>query len=134
MRFPTSALLVAAAAAAAPAAPVADAAVAVAVGTPVKPGAAANAVVATAVAPATPTSGEMDQVRQLLQRLGLPQYAGAFEAAGYDDADFLLHELGADGAHRVAQAVGMKAGHEHKFVHFIKTGEVPAPRRRNLQP
>ena len=92
---PTSALLVAAAAAAAPAAPVADAAVAVAVGTPVKPGAAANAAVATV--PATPTSGEMDRVRQLLRKLGLARYAGAFEAAGYDDADFLL-QLNADGA------------------------------------
>ena len=34
---------------------------------------------------------EMDRVRQLLLKLNLGRYAGAFEAAGYDDADFLIH-------------------------------------------
>ena len=109
---PTSTLLVAAAAAAHPS----HDANAVAVVTPVKLGAAANAVVATAAAPATPASGEMDQVRQLLRKLGLARYAGAFEAAGYDDAAFLM-QLSADDAQRVAQTVGMKPGHALKFVH-----------------
>ena len=125
MRLPRSALLVAAAAAAVPAAPVADAAVAVAVATPVKPGAAANAVIATAAAPATPASGEMDQVRQLLQRLGLARYAGAFEELGYDDADF-LGNLDADEAQRVARVVGMKPGHAIRCIQFVGGVWIPA--------
>ena len=85
---------------------------------PAESGAAAN-VVATAVAPAAPLAS-MEQVRQLLLKLNLVRYAGGFEAAGYDDADFLLLRLSVDEAQRVVQTVGMKPGHAHKFVHFVK--------------
>lgn len=54
-------------------------------------------------------------MRGLLQALRLEEYVGAFETAGYDDADF-LRQLGPDQAARVARAVGMKPGHAHKFV------------------
>lgn len=57
----------------------------------------------------------MEQVRQLLRTLGLARYDGAFEAAGYDDADF-LRQLSADEVALVAQTVGMKPGHAHKLV------------------
>jgi len=110
LRFtPTSALLIAAAAANA---------VAVAVATPVQPGAALPA--ATSVAPATTSANEMDQVRRLLRMLRLEKYAGAFAAAGYDDADFLM-QLSAEDAQRVAQTVGMKPGHAHKFGKLLLT-------------
>ena len=70
---------------------------------------------------ATSPEHEMDRVRQLLLQLNLVRYAGAFEAAGYDDADFLLR-LSASSAQQVAQAVGMSPGHAHKFVHSVEKG------------
>ena len=77
---------------------------------PIKP---VTAVAVTAVAVAadrldSPSSAdEMGRVRQLLHKLKLPHYASAFEAAGYNDVDFLL-QLDVDGARRVGRDVGMK--------------------------
>jgi hypothetical protein len=70
--------------------------------------------------PPPPRSEDMERVRDLLRTLKLAHYAGAFEAAGYDDAHFLL-QLSADEVQRVAKTVGMKPGHAHKFVHSVNS-------------
>ena len=41
---------------------------------------------------------EMERVRQVLLQLKLAHYTGAFEAAGYDDLDFLMHHNHQHGA------------------------------------
>ena len=66
----------------------------------------------SAAAPAT--AAPTTEIRQLLLRLNLGRYTDAFEAAGYDDADFLMH-LSAAGLQQVAHVVDMKPGHAHKF-------------------
>jgi FkbM family methyltransferase len=69
-------------------------------------------------------AAEMQLVRQLLRTLRLVQYADKFEDVGYDDADFLM-QLNADEAEKVAQTIGMKPGHAHKFVHSLRTTGAP---------
>ena len=53
----------------------------------------------------------MADVQQLLDGLGLPEYVAAFEAAGYDDIDYILGELA-----EAAEAVGMREEHAQHFV------------------
>ena len=77
--------------------------------------------VAAVTAPATGGA-----VHELLLKFRLAQYADAFEAAGYDDADFLM-QLSADGAQQVARIVGMKPGHAHRFVDSIVAASAQVP-------
>ena len=70
----------------------------------------------------------MDRVRQFLQELRLGSYAPAFQAKGYDDADFLM-QLDADEALVVAQTVGMKPGHAHKYAGSAKRGYLSIAKR-----
>ncbi len=53
----------------------------------------------------------MADVQQLLDGLGLSEYVAAFEAAGYDDIDYILGELA-----EAAEAVGMREEHAQHFV------------------
>ena len=61
----------------------------------------------------------MIRVRQFLEHKKLGSYAPAFQDKGYDDADFLM-QLDANEAEIVAQTVGMKPGHAHKYVSLAK--------------
>ena len=72
----------------------------------------------------------MARVRDLLSGFRLEQYADAFDAAGYDDYDYLLdlgrgHTAGSLHAHdkaalqTVTQDVGMKPAHAQKFVAYL---------------
>ena len=69
-------------------------------------------------------AGGMDEVRAALASLGLAQYAAAFEAAGYDDLDYLLSlPSRADGQARVdgvAAAAAMRPGHASKLAAYLR--------------
>ena len=75
-------------------------------------------------AEAAATAGGMDEVRAALASLGLAQYAAAFEAAGYDDLDYLLSlPSRADGQARVdgvAAAAAMRPGHASKLAAYLR--------------
>ena len=64
---------------------------------------------------------EMERVRQFLQEQKLGSYWNAFQANGYDDANFLM-QLDANEAEIVAQTVGMKPGHAHKYASLATRG------------
>ena len=57
----------------------------------------------------------MPPVVQALERVGLPQYADAFDEQGYDDLNYIL-EMDAAERKTVAEATGMRPGHAAKFV------------------
>ena len=75
-------------------------------------------------AEAVTSAGGMDEVRAALASLGLAQYAAAFEAAGYDDLDYLLSLASrADGQARVdgvAAAAAMRPGHASKLAAYLR--------------
>jgi hypothetical protein len=71
--------------------------------------------------PPSPAPSE-NKVHKLLIHLNLQRYASAFDEAGYDDADFLLHHLDEDGVHKLAKTVGMKPGHAHKLAKHVVQG------------
>ena len=74
----------------------------------------------TLLRPAASTPDEMQQVRGLLHRLKLAAYAPAFEAAGYDDLDFLL-DLSPEEAQKAAAEIGIKKpGHVFKLLRYIE--------------
>ena len=70
---------------------------------------------------AAATPAGMAGVLAHLERIKLQQYAAQFDEQGYDDLDFLLKMSDAM-LTEVAQAVGMKHGHECKFVLCFATG------------
>ena len=80
---------------------------------------ASGAVVMAAAPIKAPTS--MAQVVAYLERIKLQQYAAQFDEQGYDDLDFLL-KMDDAMLTEVARAVGMKRGHEYKFVTCFATG------------
>ena len=61
----------------------------------------------------------MDAVRDLLTSLGLANYAGRFDDAGYDDVAY-IGQLDRDGFVQLGEACGMKPGHLHKLQHHFR--------------
>ena len=70
------------------------------------------------------TDSTLGEIREALASLGLAQYAAAFEAAGYDDLDYLLSLASrADGQARVdgvAAAAAMRPGHASKLAAYLR--------------
>ena len=59
-------------------------------------------------------------VREMLMCLRLEQYVEWFDKEGYDDLDFLLYvSQDAGMLHRIAESVGMRPGHAHKFCQLL---------------
>ena len=60
------------------------------------------------------------QVREMLASFRLEQYADRLDEEGYDDLDFLMQiRDDADLVRSIAESVGMRPGHAHKFCQLL---------------